>query len=272
MATNTNKSTYTQGHSASILKSHQSRNIHNSAAFLLPHLQAHLDLLDIGCGPGTITSGFASIMPEGSATGIDIGAEVIALNKSTFPVDKHPNLRFEVGNVLEGLRFADSSFDVIFTNQTIIHLPEPVKAMAEMHRLLKPGGMLAMRESDRQDWSPELPGLALYNECMQKMMNSTGAPGWYSTRGMHGWARQAGFDRDKMIVTGSGSPACTREEREFTADIHMSRLKGAVGEKIRELGLVDDRQVEEMIKDMEKWRDHVDGWYVVWQCEVIARK
>jgi ubiquinone/menaquinone biosynthesis C-methylase UbiE len=272
MTSNSSKSTYTQGHSAAILKSHQSRTIHNSAAFLLPHLQPHFHLLDIGCGPGTITAGFATRLKDGSVTGIDIGPEVISHDKTTYSTGANPNLTFEVGNVLNGLRFDDNSFDVIFTNQTMIHLPDPIKAIKEMHRILKPGGLLAMRESDRQDWYPESEGLLLYNDAMQKMMNSTGAKGWYSTRGMHGWAREAGFDRDKMTVSGSGSVSCSKPEREFLADVHLSRLRDAVGAKIMELGLVDQKQVDRIIQDVEKWRDDVDGWNVIWQCELIARK
>ena len=50
---------YTHGHHESVLKSHTWRTIGNSAAYLEPQLAAGLSLLDVGCGPGTITVEFA---------------------------------------------------------------------------------------------------------------------------------------------------------------------------------------------------------------------
>src|SRR5262245_25345231 len=47
--------TYTHGHHESVLRSHRWRTIENSAAYLLPYLSPGLDVLDVGCGPGTIT-------------------------------------------------------------------------------------------------------------------------------------------------------------------------------------------------------------------------
>ncbi len=63
--------TYVHGHHESVLRSHTWRTVENSAAYLLPHLRADLRLLDIGCGPGTITVDFAERLPEGRVVGVD---------------------------------------------------------------------------------------------------------------------------------------------------------------------------------------------------------
>ena len=47
--------TYTHGHDDGVLRSHRWRTAANSAAYLLPRLAPGLDLLDVGCGPGTLT-------------------------------------------------------------------------------------------------------------------------------------------------------------------------------------------------------------------------
>lgn len=47
--------TYTHGHHGSVLRSHSWRTAENSAAHLLPHLERGQRLLDVGCGPGSIT-------------------------------------------------------------------------------------------------------------------------------------------------------------------------------------------------------------------------
>jgi ubiquinone/menaquinone biosynthesis C-methylase UbiE len=265
-------STYTQGHSEEVLRAHKRRTASNNAQFLLPHLKPHYSLLDIGCGPGTITASFLEYIPAGSATGVDISDSLIAANNETFPSSKYSNLKFEVGNVLDGLKYEDESFDVVFTNQTILHIPDPVKAMREARRVLKSGGLLAMHESDHFGWYPYLPGLKKLDKALHGMLNSSGAPGLGRARELHVWAREAGFEREKMKVGVSGQVSSTEEERREFVDVHVGRLRGeGVGGKMRELGIMEG-DLEEMIKDLERWRDDVDGWYTNWCCEVIAVK
>jgi ubiquinone/menaquinone biosynthesis C-methylase UbiE len=75
--------TYTHGHHESVLRSHTWRTAENSAAYLLPHLQPGLSLLDIGCGPGTITSDLALMVAPGPVIGLDASAEVVAQARPT---------------------------------------------------------------------------------------------------------------------------------------------------------------------------------------------
>src|SRR5881227_251812 len=64
--------TYTHGHADSVLQSHRWRTVENSAAHLAPHLRPGLDVLDVGCGPGTITVDLAARVAPGRVVGIDI--------------------------------------------------------------------------------------------------------------------------------------------------------------------------------------------------------
>ncbi|KAI5307023.1 hypothetical protein KEM55_008429, partial [Ascosphaera atra] len=66
--------TYTHGHHPSVLRSHSWRTASNSAAYLLPHLLPHFKILDIGCGPGTITVDLAKYVPQGHITGLETPA------------------------------------------------------------------------------------------------------------------------------------------------------------------------------------------------------
>ena len=70
--------TYTHGHHESVLRSHTWRTAENSAAYLLPHLRPGQDLLDVGCGPGTITADLALLVAPGQVVGLDAAGDVVA--------------------------------------------------------------------------------------------------------------------------------------------------------------------------------------------------
>src|SRR5271157_3369786 len=76
---------YTHGHHESVLRSHRWRTAENSAGYLLASLRPGLALLDIGCGPGTITFDLAALVAPGSVTGIDADAGVIAQARQLLP-------------------------------------------------------------------------------------------------------------------------------------------------------------------------------------------
>ena len=133
---------YSHGHHESVLRSHQGRTAENSAGFLLPHLEAGQDLLDVGCGPGTITTDLAQRVAPGRTTGIDLSSDVIATARQTQDQAGRTDVVFEQASVYE-LPFADKTFDVVYAHQVLQHLSEPVAALIEMRRVLREGGVLA---------------------------------------------------------------------------------------------------------------------------------
>src|SRR4051794_40334699 len=68
---------YTHGHHESVLRSHTWRTAANSAGYLLPHLRPGLSILDVGCGPGTITADLAAAVAPGRVTAVDSAADVL---------------------------------------------------------------------------------------------------------------------------------------------------------------------------------------------------
>src|SRR5919107_264551 len=97
---------YSHGHHPSVTTAHAARTVASSAAYLEPYLEAGMDLLDIGCGPGSITAGFADIVAPGSVIGIDSSADVVAQAAETHR--DLANVEFREGNVYD-LDFADES-------------------------------------------------------------------------------------------------------------------------------------------------------------------
>ncbi|OCT50102.1 putative methyltransferase [Cladophialophora carrionii] len=264
---------YTQGHSAAVIASHASRTVHNSAAFLLPHLKPDFTVLDLGCGPGTITRGFCSYVPQGKVIGIDAAESVIEQALSSAPTAKYPNLSFQVGDITARLPFNDGSVDVVYTSQTILHLPAPVAVMKEAHRVLKPGGMLAMRETDSMVWHPSSAGTEAYCVALGKAV-PPGAQGSGTGRRLHVWAKEAGFSAAKMQVGTGGMCYAAPDLSRWWADVHVQRLRGEVGKKwLEDLKLVRDQNgIDEMVAGLKAWGDNEQAWYAAFQGEVICWK
>ncbi|TQO21021.1 methyltransferase family protein [Rhodoglobus vestalii] len=123
----------THAHRESVLESHTWGTVANSAAYLEPHLQPGLSLLDIGCGPGTVTAEFAERLSPGTVVGLDAAPAAID-TASVFIAD---NLSFMVGDA-SALPFGDNSFDLVHAHQSLQHLGVPVAALREM----RPGSLI----------------------------------------------------------------------------------------------------------------------------------
>ncbi len=71
------RETYTHGHAESVLRSHRQRTAANSAGVPPRPARPGLELLDVGCGPGTITVDLARLVAPGRVLAIDAAADVV---------------------------------------------------------------------------------------------------------------------------------------------------------------------------------------------------
>jgi ubiquinone/menaquinone biosynthesis C-methylase UbiE len=140
---------YMMGHHPSVLKTHGDRTAAVYAAYLLPSIRPRDLILDVGCGPGSITIGLAERAPNGWTVGIDYGAGAIeAAQKSVEQNGGPKNCEFKIGNAY-ALEWDEGSFDVVHSHQCLIHLDDPAKALKEMRRVCKVGGIVGVREGTR---------------------------------------------------------------------------------------------------------------------------
>jgi len=96
---------------------------------------AGMQVLDVACGPGLVAG--AARLRGAMPTGLDFAAAMIGLARAA-----HPAIRFEEGDA-EALPFADASFDAVVSNFGIHHVPDPVRAVSEARRVLRPDGRIA---------------------------------------------------------------------------------------------------------------------------------
>jgi ubiquinone/menaquinone biosynthesis C-methylase UbiE len=148
---------YTHGHHEAVLRSHNWRTAENSAGYLLAALRPGFELLDVGCGPGTITVDLARLVAPGRVIGIDRAPEVLA-QASAHASGQGVSIELRAGDVY-ALQLPDASFDVVHAHQLLQHLSDPVRALSEMRRVLRPGGLVAARDGDYAcfAWAPRDP-------------------------------------------------------------------------------------------------------------------
>lgn len=138
---------YTPGHTENATDFMAARSVCSHGQFFAPHLTSGVSVLDCGCGPGSITFDIAARVAPGHVTGIDFGASQVERAKQ-IAVDKRvQNATFQSADCYE-LPFADQSFDRVFSHAMMEHLADPCRAVREMFRVLKPGGVVGLCSPD----------------------------------------------------------------------------------------------------------------------------
>jgi len=258
---------YTHGHHESVLRAHTWRTVENSAAYLAPHLVPGMRLLDVGCGPGTITADLARRVAPGQTIGIDAAPGVIELAVRD---NGESTAVFETGDVTD-LRFDDASFDVVHAHQVLQHLADPVAALVEMRRVCKPGGLVAARDGDYRafTWYPADPGLDRWLATYEAVARANGGEP-DAGRHLAAWARRAGFSE----VVASASVWCFSEppEREWWGELWADRISDSpLAHRATELGLADPTDLAAMAEAWRRWARDQDGWFACLHGEVLCR-
>ncbi len=263
--------TYLHGHHDSVLRSHRWRTAENSAGYLLPRLAVSARVLDIGCGPGTITAGLAALVPGGQVVGLDRAAGVLAQASAEAERQRLSNVSFEVGDTYQ-LAFADDSFDVVHAHQVLQHLTDPVAALAEMRRVCRPGGIVAARDADYGGmlWYPGDPELAEWLALYRRVATALGGEPDAGRR-LLSWARAAGFRQ----LDASGSSWCyaTAADRAWWGSTWAERLTASpFGDRAAERGLAARPDLERLARAWQRWAASEDGWFFIPHGEILGVK
>ncbi|MGC4919370.1 methyltransferase domain-containing protein [Streptomyces sp. DT197] len=261
---------YTHGHHESVLRSHTWRTAANSAGYLLPSLEPHHRVLDVGCGPGTITADLAALVPQGHVTGIDSAGEILDAARSAAAGRSLVNTTFRTGDA-QALPFPDASFDVVHAHQVLQHLGDPVGALREMRRVCVPGGLVAVRDADyaAMTWYPANPGLDAWLELYRSVARAGGGEPDAGRR-LRAWALAAGFTE----VTAATSAWCyaDEEERAWWGGLWADRTTASgYAERAAGLGYADRAELERIAAAWRQWATAPDGWFAVLHGELLCR-
>ena len=141
------KKFYPFGYGAAAVSMMKSRNAQANAGFFLDKLTAGSSLLDVGCGPGSITVGIAKALSPGNVVGIDIEASQVELGRQHAREEGVENCSFQAASVLD-LPMDDASFDAVYGHTILMQFKDPAPVLDEVIRVLKPGGLVGFREID----------------------------------------------------------------------------------------------------------------------------
>jgi SAM-dependent methyltransferase len=260
---------YTHGHHESVLRSHRWRTAENSAAYLLPHLKSGATLLDIGCGPGTITADLASLVTPGRVTALEVTDAALDLARAEIALRGIESVDFAVGDV-HALDFADDSFDIVHAHQVLQHVGDPVAALREMRRVTRPGGIVAVRDSDYAafTWFPEPPELDEWLDLYERVARGNGGEPDAGRR-LLSWAHAAGF----TDVTATSSTWCfaNPEDRAWWGGMWADRV---LASDLARTALATDaatqQDLERIAAGWKTWAADEDGWISLLHSELIC--
>lgn len=249
----------------------RSRTAATSAAFFLDYLKPGMTLLDVGCGEGTITVGLAEIVAPGDVIGMDIASGTLQRARKLAAGRGLANIRFEEGSIYE-LPFPADSFDAVFSHALFEHLTDKPKAIDEILRVLKPGGIVGLKASDigALICEPEDPLVAQFWMLFVRIRDEMGGDSQAGRR-FCGLLRRAGF----MGVLGSASYRSfgTLDSVQWFGDIFgQFSVDSPYATEWVSRGWADRETLEKIRAGWQVWARQPDAFAAEAWCEAIGWK
>lgn len=259
---------YSGGYSPLIIDQFKGRALARQGAFLLPYLEPGLTVLDCGCGPGSMTLDIAERIDPGC---------VFALDSSPLQIDQATllqrqrriaNASFITASAYE-LPFLDGQFDVVFAHAVMYHLKYPGQVLDEFRRVLKPGGIVALRDACHVGdmMIPQTPGLSAAWETIGKVFADRGGDVDFGARHKqllldHGFRKITISCSYDMFVSEAEKNGICRYWQDFLGVDHR-RL-------ILERGWATEAGLERQRDALAEWSAHHASFFARARCEAIA--
>ncbi len=261
---------YSIGYSPLGIRGLSRRSAARDAAFFLPHLRSGIYLLDCGCGPGTITVDMAEIVSPGNVVGIDIETSQFRIGRIQALERGISNIQFETGNVYE-LPFSEGSFDAVFAHALLYHLSNPSKALKEIYRVLKPGGIVGVRDTDRGGhiFTPFNPTFERAWTLIESVMKYKGS-NLYLGRTLRALLSEIGFVR--IQASASYDYYGTTEATQRIGGFWKYFILKLHSDLILDQGWADRSELEEMGAAIRAWGELPTAFFARARCEAVGWK
>ena len=248
---------------------HARRTAEKNAAFFLPHLKPGMSLLDAGCGPGSITVGLAQAVSPGNVVGVDTNEASLEVARAFAETRGFANVSYEQHHI-QALPFDDNRFDAVFIHAVLQHVDEPVRVLAELLRVLKPGGVIGIADADHDgaiSW-PEEPLLDRGNAIMTGLRPAGDTRVGKKLRAL---LAEAGFVRAVGLVTGGaeGDAKINALNGAFWANYFVQEPFVAYAEA---RGLSTRDEMAEIGAAWQRWGNHPGSFAAKFWCQAIGFK
>jgi SAM-dependent methyltransferase len=228
-------------------------------------------LLDVGCGPGTITTGLARAVGPGNVVGIDPVEAVIEQAREHARNEGLGEIRFDAASAY-ALPEPDEAFDVAYMHQVLQHVTRPVDLLRETLRVLRPGGLVAAREVDYATMThwPRYPEIDRWLELYHAVAARNDAEPDAGRR-TPAWAREAGFA--DLEVSAETMLFHDRADIENWGYSWADRTtKSSLAEQALEYGLATSADLEGIADGWRRWAVDPDAFFFYVNIEVIGRR
>jgi SAM-dependent methyltransferase len=261
---------YTMGYGPAATAIMAERTAQSHAAFFLPYLKPGMSLLDCGCGPGTITAGFAELVAPGQVVGTEIEESHVTLARENAAKRNVRNVRFETANIYE-LPFPDTSFDAVFISAVLSNLREPVRGLREANRVLKPGGVIGVKEFDHGGdlVFPPDPAIEKYAELYLRMRRENGHDP-ETGRKIGTFLIDAGFV--DLNLTAIYEPFAEPKGLQDFARVSAGLLLEGWGQEFISRGWATKDDIKEMSDAWFRFANFPGAIFAAAWCEAVARK
>ena len=260
---------YTHGHQTAVVNQHARRTAEECARFARHVIEPSHRILDVGCGPGSITAGLGRWVPDGEVVAIEPGGDIVDTARATIVEQGLTNVRVEAASVYE-LPYDDDSFDLAYAHQVLQHLTDPVLALREMRRVVRPGGHVAVRDADYYTMccAPEIDEIDRWRDIYRKVARHNDAEP-DAGRYLYGWCKQAGLS--DVVMTASVWTYGDPEERANWGNSWAERcLTTSFGEQAVEYGYATLEEMHEISAGWRRWASLDDGYFHFIHGEALA--
>ncbi len=237
---------------------------------MLPRLRQGMSVLDCGCGPGSITLDIAELINPGQVLALDSSPIQIEQAESLRQQRGIANVTFTIGTAYE-LPYPDEHFDVVFSHAVLYHLKDPGQALAEFRRVLKPKGLVALRDACQcgDMMMPASPHLTAAWKTIEKVFSHQGGN------------MNFGSQHKKLLLeTGFTNIALSFSYDSFSSDAEKASIKLYWQEflsidhrqMILEQGWIQEEDLSAQCAALAEWCAQPASFFARARCEAIAEK
>ena len=241
------------------------------AAYLLPFLKPGMRVLDVGCGPGTLSVGLASAVDPGEFYGVDMEESQVELAATAAREGGHSNAHFQVADATN-LPFLDDHFDVVHCHNVLMHIPDTMAVLAQIKRVLKTGGIVGAQDpiADSFFIEPDIGNLSKFPATYSAVHIANGG---HPQMGKELRVRlsEAGFVdiEAHASLTSYSSPS---DIAFFAGELINVFLAPPFAGQVISHGIATQEEFDEWREAAVVWKDHPGAFAALAHGEAIGRK